>query len=94
MDTPIAEAPSRMANLDALATQGRGHRIGPGWVPATITGEPHKPAGATLGQIMFIDHLPIATRLTGGASDRDERRLITLEAHANGKQLSAPTRRR
>jgi hypothetical protein len=46
-----------MGNLDNLAAQIFGHLIGLGWMAITVAGEPHKAAGAALGQVMQLDHL-------------------------------------
>jgi hypothetical protein len=46
-----------MGDLDDLATQIFGHLVGRGWMAVTVAGEPREAAGATLGQVMQLDHL-------------------------------------
>ena len=57
VNAPVAKAPARLGNLDDLAREIFGHLVSLGWVAVTVAGEPHKAAGAALGQMVFHDHL-------------------------------------
>ena len=57
MDTPVAEAPPRLCDVDdrspehgVLLTRYRR-------VPVTVAGEPHKLTAMALGKIVLLDHL-------------------------------------
>jgi hypothetical protein len=55
VDASVAKAPARLGDLDDLAAQIFGHLVRLRRVAVTVSGEPHKAAGAALGQLV-LDH--------------------------------------
>jgi hypothetical protein len=51
-----------MRNIHNAASQGLSLLTGHGWVAQTVSAQPHKSAGAALGELKLLNHL--ADRLT------------------------------
>jgi hypothetical protein len=51
-----------MRNINDAASQGLCLLTGHGWVAKTVSAQPHKSAGAALGELKLLNHL--ADRLT------------------------------
>jgi len=56
VDAPVAEAPSRMGDLDDPPGQLARGGIGLGPMAVAVAGEPHKPTRSALQQVMVLDH--------------------------------------
>ncbi len=55
VDAPVAESATDLGDLDDLAGEVLGHRVGLRWMAVAVAGEPHKATGAAFGQVVF-DH--------------------------------------
>ena len=58
VDAPIAESAALVGDGDHLLGQLPGAFVDHRRMPVTVSGEPHKPAGAAFGQVAFRQHPP------------------------------------
>jgi hypothetical protein len=56
VDTPVAEASTRMCDLNDLAAELLRHGICLGWMAIAVTGEPHKSACTPFAHITLLNH--------------------------------------
>ncbi len=57
VDAPVAESSADLGDLDDLACEILGHRVGLRCMAIAAAGEPHKATGAALGQMVLAHQL-------------------------------------
>jgi hypothetical protein len=62
MHSAVTKPTALMRNIHDSASQGLCLLTGHGWVSKTVSAQPHKSAGAALGELKLLNHL--ADRLT------------------------------